>query len=227
MPTPVTQKGGVALTFDDYSIDNWHTYLPLFDSLNIKCTFYVSNYNKLTAAQKTKLHDIQNHGHEIAFHSTNHVDFVKTLQSTGLKKLLHNEVDYGMNLLHQDGFNCTTFAYPYGVHNLIMDKALLKKFKSVRILNGTHDLNNSLCNLSGNTVVRGLGIDETSSRSLNHICDLLTSAADQNKCAVLLIHNIERKDINMQLPLWKLKNLLVKAKSLHLRFYTVSEISGN
>ncbi len=32
----INTRGGLALTFDDYSIDNWHKYLNLFDSLGVK-----------------------------------------------------------------------------------------------------------------------------------------------------------------------------------------------
>ncbi len=34
--TPVPFKGGIALTFDDYNIDNWYKYIDLFDSLQVK-----------------------------------------------------------------------------------------------------------------------------------------------------------------------------------------------
>ena len=221
----IPERGGLALTFDDYNIDNWFSYIGLLDSAKVKCTFYVSNYNKLSTNQKEKLLQLQDHGHEIAFHSSNHKNFVEKMQSHGFKKLMEEEIVSGLQLMHNDGLFPKTFAYPYGAHNLIMDKVLLKKFKSVRTLNGTHDLNNSLCPLSGNTVIRGLGIDESSKRSLSGINTLLSSASELNHCAVLLIHNIEAKRTNLQLPLWKFRNILVKAKSLHLHFYTVSEIS--
>lgn len=221
----IPERGGVALTFDDYNIHNWHSYLYLFDSLNVKCTFYISNYNKLDDNQKKELHDIQNHGHEIAFHSTNHVNFVKKLQSYGFKRLLNEEVSDGLVLMNNDGFYPKIFAYPYGAHNLILDKALLYKFKSIRTLNGTHDLNNSLYPLSGNTVIRSLGIDESSKRDFSSIENLLSSARELNSCAVFLIHNIEVQNTKLQLPLWKLRSLIIKAKSLNLHFYTISEIS--
>lgn len=221
----VPERGGIALTFDDYSVDNWHSYLYLFDSLHIKCTFYVSNFNKLTIHQKEKLHDIQKHGHEIAFHSTNHVNFLETMQSHGFKNLMEEEIKKGLELMNKEGFYPTNFAYPFGAHNLIMDKALLKKFKTVRVLNGTHELDNSLCSLSGNTIIKGLGIDESSKRSYIQICNLLSSASELDKCAVLLVHNIERHDTNLQMPITKLRKLLIKAKEMHLHFYTISEIS--
>ena len=221
----IPQKGGLAITFDDYSVDNWFKYVNLLDSFKVKCTFYVSNYNKLADQQKEKLRTIQSHGHEIAFHSTNHLNFVENLQRLGFKKLMDEEVRNGLDLMNKDGFYPQTFAYPYGAHNLIMDKALLKRFKSIRTLNGTHELKNSLFPLSGNSVIRGLGIDENSKRNFENICSLLSSAKDLDKCAVLLIHNVERNDTKLQLPLSKLRNLLLKAKALNLHSYTISEIS--
>ena len=225
VPEVIPQKGGLAITFDDYSVDNWFKYVNLLDSFKVKCTFYVSNYNKLTDQQKEKLRTIQSHGHEIAFHSSNHMNFVENLQRLGFKKLMDEEVRNGLDLMNKDGFYPQTFAYPYGAHNLLMDKALLKRFKSIRTLNGTHELKNSLFPLSGNSVIRGLGIDENSKRNFENICSLLSTAKDLDKCAVLLIHNVERNDTQLQLPLSKLRNLLIKAKALNLHSYTISEIS--
>lgn len=220
------KPAGIALTFDDYSVDNWYTYIPLLDSLDVKATFYISNFNKLTAVQKVKLHEIQNHGHEIAFHSTNHVNFAKYLRNNNCDKLIEEEVIKGLELMNNDGFFPTTFAYPYGAHTDALDKILLRKFKSVRALNGTKDLTASLASTGGNTMLFGLGIDEKSNRKLENIEELLSKASQTNKCAVLLVHNIQRTDINMQLPLWKLKRIILKAKELGLIFYTISAISG-
>lgn len=218
-------RGGIALTFDDYSIDNWYRYINVLDSLGAKATFYISNYNKLTVEQKNKLHDIQKRGHEIAFHSTNHVNFVKYADSAGCNKLIKKEIADGLRMMNNDGFYPTTFAYPYGQHNDKLDKLLLKHFKSVRALNGTQDLSRSLSSIGNNQLIFGLGIDESSKRDLGKIEGLLYLAQQRNSCATLLVHNIERNDIKMQLPLWKLKEIILTAKSLSLKFYTISEIS--
>jgi hypothetical protein len=42
--------------------------------------------------------------------------------------------------MNRDGYFPVSFAYPYGAHNLYLDNQLLSIFKSVRALNGTHDL---------------------------------------------------------------------------------------
>ena len=221
----VTQRGGLALTFDDHYIDNWFPYMDLLDSMGVKATFYISNYNKFTAAQKAKLHKLQEHGHEIAFHSTTHANFLKESNSGGCDKLIKEEVIAGLELMNKDGFYPTTFAYPFGKHSEVLDKLLYKYFKSVRALNGTQDLTRSLASLENNKLLYGLGIDETSKRSMDKIKGLLFLAQQTNHCAVLLVHNIQRTDTDMQIPVWKLKEVLTNAISLHLKFYTISEIS--
>lgn len=218
-------RGGIALTFDDHYVDNWQPYMRLFDSMGVRATFYISNYNKFTAAQKSKLREIKAHGHEIAFHSTNHVNFVKYADTSGCNRLIKEEVNEGLRQMNRDGFYPTTFAYPYGRHNEVLDKKILKILKSVRALNGTQDLSRSLASLRGNTLLFGLGIDESSKRNLDKIKGLLFLAQQTDQCAVLVIHNIECNTLKMQIPLSKLKEILSTAKSLNLKFYTISEIS--
>jgi Predicted xylanase/chitin deacetylase len=218
-------RGGIALTFDDYNVDNWYKYINVLDSLGVRATFYVSNYHTLTQKQKDKLHDIEKRGHEIAFHSSNHVNFVKYADTAGCDKLIRKEISNGLHLMNNDGFYPTTFAYPYGSHNDQLDKLLYKRFKSVRALNGTQDLSRSLSPLKNNKLIFGLGIDESSKRNLGKIEGLLYLAQQTDRCAILLVHNIERNDIQMQLPLWKLKEIILTAKSLSLKFYTIAEIS--
>lgn len=218
-------RGGIALTFDDNFVDNWYSYLNLLDSMGVRATFYISNYNRFTPQQKQKLREIQNHGHEIAFHSTNHVNFLKYADTCGCKKLLKEEVTYGLRLMNKDAFYPTTFAYPYGSHNDQLDKLILKNFNSVRALNGTQDLSRSLSPLQNNKLIFGLGIDESSNRSLSKIEGLLYLAQQRDRCAVLLVHNIERPGTKLQIPLWKLKEILSTIKQLSLKYYTISEIS--
>lgn len=70
------RHAGIALTFDDDRVDNWFQYLPFLDSANVRATFYVCKYNRFTPEQKQKLAIIQNHGHEIAYHSLNHYNML-------------------------------------------------------------------------------------------------------------------------------------------------------
>ncbi|MEP6677110.1 MAG: polysaccharide deacetylase family protein, partial [Ferruginibacter sp.] len=100
------QQPGIAMTFDDNYVDNWIRYLPFLDSAGIKATFYISNYNRLTAKQIQDLHVIQNHGHEIAYHTVNHynmVDYVYKYHHS-VEDLMQKEIVAGLKMMQKDGF---------------------------------------------------------------------------------------------------------------------------
>lgn len=218
---------GIALTFDDDRVDNWYKYLPYLDSANVKATFYVCKYNRLTPAQKSKLAVIQSHGHEIAFHSVNHynmLDYVYKYKHT-VNEMLLNEIECGLKMMNRDGFYPTTFAYPYGAHNGLYDKMLMRYFKSVRALNGTNDFSKSLAPTEKNNLLFGLGIDKSSKRTDESVLQLIQSASDNNNCAILVAHDINTA-LKLSVTLERLKKILDQAKRLNMKFYTVSEISN-
>jgi peptidoglycan/xylan/chitin deacetylase (PgdA/CDA1 family) len=218
---------GIVLTFDDDRVDNWVQYLPFLDSAHVKATFYISRYNRFTLQQKQKLALIKSYGHEIAFHSTNHYDMLKYVYKYKhtIDELIKNEIESGLRLMNQDGYYPVTFAYPFGAHNGLFDKKLLRYFKSVRALNGTSDFSKSLTVTEQNDILYGLDIDQTGNRSEADILRLIQSAADNRNCAVLVAH-----DINNGKPLSVSRELLQKifnlADRLNLKYYTAAEISN-
>jgi peptidoglycan/xylan/chitin deacetylase (PgdA/CDA1 family) len=218
---------GIVLTFDDDKVDNWFTYLPLLDSAGAKVTFYICKYNRFTADQKRKLAIIQSHGHEIAFHTTNHYnmeDYVYKSKHT-VEELMRSEVEAGLKLMNRDGFYPKTFAYPYGAHNGVLDKALMRYFKSVRALNGTQDFSKSIVPNENNNLLYGLGIDKSSKRSDADVTNILQSAKNNNGCVVLVGHEINTSSI-YSMSLQRLKSILEFVKKHNLKYYTVLEISG-
>jgi len=221
------KEAGIALTFDDDRVDNWFKYLPYLDSAGVKVTFYVCKYNRLTQEQKNKLLIIQNHGHEIAFHSVNHynmLDYVYRYKHTTDEMML-NEIECGLKMMNKDGFYPTTFAYPYGAHNGLFDKMLMRYFKSVRALNGTNDFSKSLAPTEKNNLLFGLGIDKSSNRTDEAVLQLIQSASDNNNCAILVAHDINTA-LKLSVTLGRLKKVIDQAKRLNMKFYTVSEISN-
>ena len=221
------KEPGVVITFDDNYVDNWVEFLPMLDSAGVRATFYICRYNRFTAGQKTKLRLIQSHGHEIAFHSTNHynmMDYVYKHKHT-MKEWMKYEVEDGLNQLNSDGFYPTTFAYPAGAHNGLSDKMLQRYFKSVRALNGTNDFAKSLVPTEKNEVLYGLGIDKSSKRSDEAVLQVIKSASDNKDCAIFVAHYING---NMPLSVTKerLQKMFVYIKSLGLKYYTASEISN-
>ncbi|WP_460561030.1 polysaccharide deacetylase family protein [Ferruginibacter profundus] len=220
------QEPGVVLTFDDDRVDNWFEYLPLMDSLGVKATFYICKYNRFTADQKRKLGIIKSHGHEIAFHTTNHYNMEDYVYKSrhSIDDLMRCEVEAGLKLMNQDGFYPTTFAYPYGAHNAVFDKMLMRYFKSVRALNGTQDFSKSVVPTQHNDLLYGLGIDKSSKRSDPDIINLLQSAKNNSACVVFVVHDINTPS-KFSTTLHRLMKIFAFAKENKLRYYTVSEIS--
>jgi peptidoglycan/xylan/chitin deacetylase (PgdA/CDA1 family) len=221
------QDPGIVLTFDDDRVDNWYQNLPLLDSVGARVTFYICKYNRFTPEQKEKLRVIQSHGHEIAFHGTNHynmMDYVYRYKHP-IEVMMKNEIEDGLKLMNRDGFYPITFAYPMGAHNGVFDKMLKRYFRSVRALNGTNDFSKSLCEIEKNDVLYGLGIDKSSNRSDANVMQVLKTASEHNNCAVLVGH-----DINSAIKLSVTKERLIKifsiVKTLGLKYYTASEISN-
>ena len=220
-------QAGVALTFDDDRVDNWFKYLPYLDSANVKATFYVCKYNRFTDNQKKKLAIIQSHGHEIAFHSTNHynmLDYVYRYNHT-IDDLMVNEIESGLKMMNKDGFYPTNFAYPYGAHNGMYDKKLMKYFKSVRALNGTTDFSKSLAPTENNQLLFGLGIDKSSKRTDEVVLQVIKSASENNTCAVFVAHDINTS-LKLSVTLDRLKLIVNYVKQLGLQYYTISQISN-
>lgn len=220
------QHPGLVLTFDDDKVDNWFSYLPLLDSAGAKVTFYICKYNRFTDEQKRKLAVIQSHGHEIAFHSTNHYNMEQYVYKSKhtVEELMRCEIEAGLKLMNKDGFYPVTFAYPYGAHNGLFDKMLMRYFKSVRALNGTQDFSKSNVPTTKNQLLYGLGVDKSSNRSEVDITNLLQSAKNNNTCTVLVAHEINTgSKFSITLP--RLKKIMQFVQSNNLKYYTASEIS--
>jgi peptidoglycan-N-acetylglucosamine deacetylase len=152
---------GIALTFDDDRVDNWYSYLNLLDSLQLKATFYISGYHKLSIVQKQKLRQIQSRGHEIAFHTRNHHnmnEYTKKYKKTQ-QQMIQEEIVKGLEEMNKDGFYPKTFAFPFGAHNPVIDDLLRKYFKSIRALNGSKDYSKSLTKDDNNYLLYGFGLD--------------------------------------------------------------------
>jgi peptidoglycan/xylan/chitin deacetylase (PgdA/CDA1 family) len=216
---------GIALTFDDGYVDDWYKCLNLFDSFHVKATFYITRYAELSADQKKKLKEIQAHGHEIAFHSTNHPDFSKFAHNNGISRLIKEEIEKGLEDMHRDGYYPTTFAYPYGSHTAELDQCLLRRFKSVRVLNGTKNYSKSFTATSDNSILYAMGMDRSAGKTNEELINLVNLAKTNNNCLVLVGHHVQQKNTKMEVPYNRLKRIITTASQLNMTFYTVSEIS--
>lgn len=219
-------EGQVALTFDDSSVDNWFAYLPLLDSLHIKATFYVSEYHKLTEAQKNKLHAIARQGHEIAYHTSTHPNMVTAVEKNGLMKTLSDEIDTDLPMMRRDGFEVTNFAYPFGRHTQALDVALLRTFKSIRALSNKQNYNKSLIKSCGeHQLFYGAHVDMSSRLTEQGIFDLMDQTQKYHDCLVLVAHEINTPGYKFQISTDRLRRIAAEAESRGLRFIPIRSVS--
>lgn len=218
-------QGEIALTFDDASVENWHHYLPLLDSLNIKATFYVSHYHTLNKQQKAWLKEIEARGHEIAYHTANHLDMSKEAAKAGMASLEEREVKSDLTLMRADGYVITDFAYPFGSHTSQLDNCLLRSFKSVRALSNKQNYKKSLVKETGDRkVLYGANVDNNSRLTEDGIRSLMNDASDYHTCLVLVAHQINKPEIKLQISRERLMFFSKIAAEKGLKFITVNEI---
>ncbi len=226
IPKGNLEQGQVALTFDDASIENWYNALPLLDSLNIKATFYVSHYHTFGKQQKVWLKEIEKRGHEIAFHTATHPDMAKEVAKKGLAATEEKEIRNDLKLMRDDGYTVTNFAYPFGSQTSQLNTCLLRTFKSVRALSNKQNYNKSLVKAAGEgKVYYGADIDNNSRIKEENIVSLLNDAQNFHDCLVLVGHQINNKEIKLQLGRDRLIKVAQWAADRNLRFITVNEIA--
>ena len=111
---PITSHAGVAITFDDDTVDQWYATRSIFQKYNAHATFFVSGFASLDQSEIDKLKILQAEGHEIAYHGYNHVDEVEYIQDNSLNAYMNDEIIRGVNLMKSKGLNPVDFAYPFG-----------------------------------------------------------------------------------------------------------------
>ncbi len=106
-------SAGVVLTFDDAFVTEWQQmteHIPQGLPLN----FFVSRYPSLSQTKKLKLQDMQQEGHAIEYHGTNHENAVDYVEEWGKNAFINEEFLPGLEAMRADGFNVTSYAYPFG-----------------------------------------------------------------------------------------------------------------
>ncbi len=126
---------GIALTFDDNSVDQWYAIRGLLQQYNAHATFFVSQPGNLDGSQLDKLRTLQADGHEIGYHGYAHLDAAAYIQTHSIQQYIDNEITPGVSLMQNAGLNPAHFAYPYGSESGPLTSALAAYFGHVR---GTH-----------------------------------------------------------------------------------------
>lgn len=127
-----SSQGGVCISFDDRTIDQWFELRELYNQYNARVTFFVTRFDSLTPAQVEKLRVLQSDGHEIGFHGALHVVSERYIREYSMEEYLTNEIVNGINTMNRNGFYPTSFSYPYSAKYKGTDEELLKYFYVLR-----------------------------------------------------------------------------------------------
>jgi peptidoglycan/xylan/chitin deacetylase (PgdA/CDA1 family) len=235
----ISEKAGIAISFDDHFIDEWYTLRPLFQKYDAKVTFFITCSDSLKKDEIAKLKQLQADGHEIGFHGTIHGKSTELI-THGAEKYIETELAPGIKLMAEAGFNPTSYAHPGGNHNAQVDSVLLANgFKilrdvaiSRRVFRGIplYTLAPRIMNwiyykFDQESIVDALLIDQDSEITESEIKDAITKARESNTALMVFGHEpLYTKPVNGEygFSVSFLETILKEAKRQNLKFYTMT-----
>jgi peptidoglycan-N-acetylglucosamine deacetylase len=220
---------GVVLSFDDAYINEWFYTDQELKQYSWKATFCVSKINTLEHSEIKKLLELQKEGHEIAGHGLHHYNAEKFVRKYGINEYLKQEINPMLGLMNFYGLKVTSFVYPYGGRNKILDTALLNKFKIIRgraFCEENPSAQGSYFNQS--RLVFSFSIDDTHDHfNIPHLLKLLDYAKKNNIILILNSHKTVKKVTgDYQTKEATLKLICTYIKRNNMRFYTLSELDN-
>jgi peptidoglycan/xylan/chitin deacetylase (PgdA/CDA1 family) len=131
---------GLALSFDDTSIDAWYAMRPMLQGYGARVTFFVSRYFTTSAAERDELKALASDGNAVEPHTVHHLRAPQYVEQVGINAYLRDEVDPSIAQLRQDGFEVDAFAYPYGARTDELDRAIAKRVPVLRSVAFTYEM---------------------------------------------------------------------------------------
>ncbi len=141
----VPVQAGLAMSFDDTSVEEWMGLEPMFEQYGAHVTFFVSRYNALSDDQHALLKQLSQDGHAIEAHSVRHMRAPDYVENYGLGAYLRDELDPSIAILQADGYNVTAFAYPFGARTSELDHAIGKRVPVIRSVAFSYSVAQSPC----------------------------------------------------------------------------------
>jgi hypothetical protein len=129
--------GSLALSFDDHSLDEWATLRPLLARYHARVTFFISGFLELSDPELAELRQLADDGHDIEYHSTNHLNAAQYAADHGLDGYVADEILPGLDAMQAAGYPISVFAYPFGARNESIDDALKPYFTHLRAIRST------------------------------------------------------------------------------------------
>jgi peptidoglycan/xylan/chitin deacetylase (PgdA/CDA1 family) len=238
----VSEKGGIAISFDDHFINEWYNLRPLFQKYGAKVTFFVTAPDSLTLDEIKKLNRLRQDGHEIGFHGTVHGRSTEMMKVSGPQIYVDTELAPGLQHLRAAGFNPTSYAHPGGNHNERVDSALYangfvilrdvaianRKFRGIPLYSFAPKVMNAIFySFNKETNVDALLIDSDCEVSDHEMADAIKKAKETDTALMLFSHEPlygAPKNGEYGFDVAFLEKILKEAQGQKLKFYTMSEL---
>lgn len=125
-------EAGIALSLDDDAVEAWASVAPMFETYEVRATFFITRYHRFTAAQRARLQELAAAGHDVEAHGVEHLRAPEYAETFGLAAYVADEVAPGVAALRADGHDPVAFAYPFGARTGELDRTLLDDFAVLR-----------------------------------------------------------------------------------------------
>jgi PKD repeat protein len=224
---PGGSHAGIALTFDDNSIDQWYSIRDMLQQYNAHVTFFVTGFGNLDPYQIEQLRTLQADGNEIGFHGTHHIDAAPYLLNHTVQEYIDYEITPDLTLMRNSGFNAVDFAYPGGSDAPAATHALEAQFGHIRDTYYAWDDSVYYPYGSNQPFIWGIGIDDsTYGNSMNDIYEGLERAKQDDTILITYAHVPVRNVSGYYMISYeRLENILRYVSDNNMKFYTVSELT--
>jgi len=223
--TPViVEKPGIVLTFDDSYIEDWNMMQPTFKDKGAVATFFCNRWAShqdwnLPEEDIAILKSFQDYGHEIAYHTSDHLSTRDPKYDNEVNKAqayLDDQITPGVAYMRNEGFEPTSFSYPYMSEQPAHNVLIRQELPHIRAFFAHVTL-----------------IDDPGDISLDEIRAQLEKLKEEKDIGVFLSHWIHYVGVNdeesaeevhkYQISQDKLTAIIDMVNELGLEYYTLSE----
>jgi peptidoglycan/xylan/chitin deacetylase (PgdA/CDA1 family) len=221
---------GIVFTVDDGYVNSWYPYLNYLDSVHFKLTFYITGYHEFTDSEKEILKEFKVHGHEIAYHTTNHINVNDFLENKSAADYIREEIIPDLELMNKDSLEVKNFAYPFGYGDKIVDQLLLDYFKSIRKIRVTtyfrlYELDEIYYDFPTNDrILYGADIDRSSEVTGSDIEKSLKRAKEENKVLFIYCHKTGNTGDDYEISEARFRQIIEYCNNHEITSLTVNEL---
>lgn len=221
------EKGIIVLSFDDaIAATTWLEYKSIFEEENVRATFFIDRYtsrikNKGLTAPLLELQDL---GHEIAYHSNDHSNMTNNLTEFG-PSYFEDDFYKQMVKMQDDGFDVSTFAYPFGSNDANTDSLLSSGFDLLRDFDGQDPDITKCIRKEVSKVMTACSMDDKSIHDLDNFKVAIDIAEQDKSIFILAGHAIGEWPNEYTMPPETLREIIRYAKISGLEFKLYKDLA--